>query len=148
MSTYTQLIYHIVYSIKNRNPALDEPHRKRLFKYLWGILKNNKCHLYRIYGVEDHLHLLTHIHPTVALSNLVKDLKVSSNNFIKDHDIFAGFDGWQQGYGAFTHSFKEKDRLIKYIKNQKEHHRRITFRAEYKALLNEHGIAFKDEYLL
>ncbi|MEQ9313501.1 MAG: transposase [Cytophagales bacterium] len=68
MSTYTQIIYQIVFSTKNRVPVLHKKGRPDLFKYIWGILKNKKCHLYQINGVEDHIHILTHIHPSVALS--------------------------------------------------------------------------------
>ena len=76
------------------------------------FLKNNKCHLYRINGVEDHLHIVTHLQPSVALSALVKDIKVASAIHCKDNDLFPGFSGWQQGYGAFTYSTKDKVRLI------------------------------------
>ncbi|MFO7790438.1 MAG: IS200/IS605 family transposase [Bacteroidales bacterium] len=148
MSTYTQILYQLVFSTKNRIKSLSKPHREELYKYIWGILKNKKCHLYRINGVEDHIHIVTHIHPTVALSPLIKDIKLASSEFIMINDIFPHFDGWQDGYGAFTYSFKEKDRLIQYVKNQDEHHRNITFIEEYIDLLNEHGIEFDEKYLL
>lgn len=122
--------------------------RDRLFKYISGILKNKKCHLYRINGVEDHLHIITHLHPAVALSSLVKDIKLGSSVFIKEHNLFPGFNAWQQGYGAFTYSIKEKARLIEYVKNQEEHHERVGFREEYVCLLEEHGISFEEKYLL
>ncbi|MEP0005496.1 MAG: IS200/IS605 family transposase [Balneola sp.] len=108
MSTYTQIIYQIVFSTKNRVPVLHKTGRTDLFKYIWGILKNKKCHLYQINGVEDHIHILTHIHPSVALSQLVKDIKLASSIYIKENKLFFGFDGWQEGYGAFTYSLKEK----------------------------------------
>lgn len=147
MSTYTQLLYQIVFSTKNRSPSLLKPNRNQLFKYLWGVLKNKKCHLYRINGVEDHLHIVTHIHPTVPISSLIKDLKISSHKFIKKEGLFSGFGGWQDGYGAFSYSIKAKDRLIEYVKNQEEHHKKVTFKEEYIALLKEHKIEFDDRYL-
>ena len=122
--------------------------KEELYKYITGILTNKKCHLYRINGMEEHLHIVTHIHPTVALSDIVKDIKLSSSVWIKDNNIFRNFNGWQEGYGAFTYSIKEKDRLIEYVKNQQEHHKRITFREEFIALLKEHGIEFDEKYLL
>ncbi|MBI2281831.1 MAG: IS200/IS605 family transposase [Bacteroidetes bacterium] len=148
MSTYTQILYQIVFSTKNRECTLTKSHRDELFKYIWGVLKNKKCHLYRINGVEDHLHIVTHLHPSVSLSSLVKDIKVSSSLYIKEQNLFKKFTNWQDGYGAFTYSIKEKDRLIEYVKNQEEHHRIKTFKEEYIELLHEHGIEFDEKYLL
>ena len=74
MSTYTQILYQIIFSTKNREQTLVAEHRKELFKYIWGILQNKKCHLYQMNGVEDHLHIFTHLHPSVALADLIKDI--------------------------------------------------------------------------
>ncbi len=126
MSTFTQIVYQIVFSTKNREPTITKPNRDQLFKYIWGILKSKKCHLYRINGVDDHLHIVTHLHPTVALSSLIKDMKLASSKYIKQNGLFPNFGGWQEGYGAFTYNIKEKDRLIQYVKNQEEHHRTKT----------------------
>ncbi len=148
MSTYTQILYQIVFSTKNRERTLIAERRKELFKYIWGILQNNNCHLYQMNGVEDHLHILTHLHPSVALADLVKDIKLASSKFIKEENIFPNFHGWQDGYGAFTYSIDRKEILIKYIKNQEEHHRVKTFREEYIEFLKEHGVEFDEKYLL
>jgi len=148
MSTYTQIIYQIVFGTKFRENTLTKNNRENLFKYISGLLKNKKCHLYRINGVEDHLHIVTHIHPTIALSSLVKDIKVSRALYIKETNLFENFTNWQEGYGAFTYSIKEKNRLIKYVKNQEEHHKTKTFKQEYIELLAEHKIEFDDKYLL
>ena len=148
MSTYTQIIYQIVFGTKNREPTLTKENRDELFKYIWGLLENKKCHLYRINGVEDHLHIVTHLHPTVSLASLVKDIKLASAEYIKVNRLFKNFKGWQDGYGAFTYSIKEKERLIAYVKNQEEHHSVKTFKEEYISLLEEHGVAFDEKYLL
>ncbi len=148
MSTYTQILYQIVFSTKDKKPTLLEENQEKLYRYIWGVFKNKKCRLYRINGVEDHLHILTHLHPSIALSDLVKDIKLSSSEFIKKEMIFPKFNGWQVGYGAFTYSFEAKDRLINYIKNQKEHHKKVSFREEYIALLKEHGVEYEERYLL
>lgn len=148
MSTYTQILYQIVFSTKEREPTLDKENRAVLFKYIWGILNNNHCHLYRLNGVEDHLHIITHLHPSVALAELVKDIKLASSGYIKSNKLFKNFMGWQNGYGAFTYSIKEKERLIDYVKNQEEHHKIISFRDEYISLLSEHQIEFDEKYLL
>ena len=148
MSTYTQILYQIIFSTKNREKTMIESGRERLYSYITGILKNKNCHLYRINGIEDHLHIATHIHPSVALANLIKDVKLAASDFIKDKKLFPGFTGWQVGYGAFTYSISAKENLIQYIVNQKEHHKKITFREEYIRLLQEHKIEFDERYLL
>ncbi len=148
MSTHTQICYHIVFSTKDRQPVLRADRREELFRYIWGILKNRQCHLYRINGVDDHLHILTSLHPTVSLADLVKDIKVGSSGWIKENLIFRKFSNWQDGYAAFTHSNKEIDSLIEYIKGQQEHHRRKSFNDEYRQLLVDHGIESDERYLL
>lgn len=147
MSTYTQILYHIVFGTKYREMTLIKEHRPELFQYIYGLLQKKRCHLYRINGVEDHLHILTHLHPSVALANLVKDIKLASTEFIKRGDLFPDFNGWQDGYGAFTYSIKAKNSLIQYIKNQEEHHRDVTFEEEYVSLLYEHNVGYHEKYL-
>jgi REP-associated tyrosine transposase len=148
MSTYTQIYYHIVFATKNREPVLKADRRQDLFRYIWGILKNKHAHLYRINGVEDHLHILCSLHPTVTLANLVKEIKTGSSQWIKENRVFPSFSYWQVGYGAFTHSHKEKDDVIEYIKTQEAHHRRTNFRDELRRLLLEAGIEFHERYML
>ena len=147
MSTYTQILYQIVFSSKNREKTMIESGQERLYGFIIGILKNKDCHLYRINGIEDHIHIATHIHPSVALASLVKDIKLAASDFIKDNKIFPCFNGWQVGYGAFTYSISAKENLIQYIINQKEHHKKLTFREEYIKLLKEHNIEFDERYL-
>lgn len=148
MATYTQILYQIVFSTKNREKVLLKENREKLFRYIWGTLKNKNCTLYQVNGTEDHLHIATHLHPTVSLSALVKDIKVSSSIWIKEQNIFPDFSAWQEGYGAFTYSTKEKSALINYIKSQETHHHVKTFREEFVELLTEHGINFDEKYLL
>lgn len=148
MSTYTQIIYQIVFGTKRRERTLTKDKRDDLYRYISGVLKNKNCHLYRIGGVEDHIHILTDLHPAVSLSSLVKDVKLSSTAYIKENKMFPQFDGWQNGYGAFTYSIREKDILIEYVKNQEAHHKVKTFREEYIDLLRENDIVFDEKYLL
>ena len=147
MSTFTQILYHIVFSTKNRDRTLTADQRHQLFEYVWGILKNKNCHLYRINGVDDHIHIATHLHPTIALAPLIKDIKLASSAFSKDNNVFKNFTGWQEGYAAFTYSFKDKDKLIEYIKKQEEHHRKISYKEELITMLKEHGVEFEERYL-
>lgn len=148
MSTYTQILYQIVWSTKNRKPSLTKNYRIQLFQYIWGLLKKKRCHLYRINGVEDHLHIVTHVHPSIALASLVKDIKLAASSHIKEESLFDDFDGWQSGYAAFTYSIDAKDNLIEYVKRQEEHHRKITFEEELRELLKEHHIPYDEKYLL
>ncbi|REL37567.1 IS200/IS605 family transposase [Rhodohalobacter sp. SW132] len=148
MSTHTQILYQIIFSTKLRTPTLLKDNREELFKYIWGILKNNKCHLYRINGVEDHLHIVTHVHPSISVSSLVKDIKVSCNSYIKSNLLFPEFTAWQEGYSAFTYSIKEKNRLIEYVKKQETHHKTISYREELITLLQEHRVEFNEKYLM
>ena len=147
MSNYTQIMYQIVFSTKYRERTLVKEERPELFKDIWGILKNKNCHLYRINGVEDHIHIVTSVHPSIAVANLVKDIKLGSTSFIKEKKIFPNFGGWQDGYSAFTYHISSKDNLIEYVKNQEAHHKTKTFKEELIELLNEHGIQFDEKYL-
>jgi putative transposase len=144
---HTKLIYHIVFGTKYRRRVLTKDKRKRLFKFIWGILQKKKCHLYRINGVEDHIHILTSMRTTMDVANLVKDIKVASHLWIEENEIFPEFIEWQVGYGAFTVSAYEKDGLIEYIKNQEAHHKIETYEDEYRRLLKEHDIDFNEKYL-
>jgi putative transposase len=146
--SYRQIFYHIVFGTKNREATIAEPHCEELYKYIWGIIKNNKCKLYRINGVEDHIHIFSDLHPSVSLAGYVKDIKVASSIWMKECGKFPKFIGWQNEYGAFTYSIKEKDIIVNYIKNQKEHHKRESFYDEYKRLLVENRIEFDEKYLL
>jgi len=148
MSTYTQILYQIVFCTKNREPILVKQNRDELYKYIGGILKNNNCHLYQIGGITDHLHILTHLHPSVALASLVKDIKLASHDYIKEKHLFPLFKGWQVGYGGFTYAYRDIDRLIAYVKNQEQHHKIKPYKEELIDLLIEHGIEFDEKYLL
>jgi putative transposase len=147
MSTYTQIMYHIVFSTKGRQGTLDIEKHESLFRYIWGIIKNKQSTLHQINGVTDHLHILTELHPSIALSDFVKDIKLACSQWIRSEKVFPYFDGWQEGYGAFTHSRQEKPRLIEYIQTQKEHHQRFSFKDEYIALLEKAGIEYDPKYL-
>ena len=147
MGNYRQIFYQIVFSTKYREQTIVETHAEELHKYITGVIKSHNCKLYRINGMEDHIHIFSYLHPSVALADCVKDIKVSSNLWMKQSGKFPDFVGWQSCYGAFTYSLNDKDRIINYIKNQKEHHKRENFYDEYKRLLNENGIEFDERYL-
>lgn len=148
MGTYTSIIYQLVFGTKFRQPTLIKENRDELFKFITGVLKNKNCFLYVIGGVEDHIHIITHIHPSVALADLVKDIKLGSTAYIKEKNLFPDFKGWQEGYGAFTYSVDAKDNLIRYVLNQEEHHKKKNYKEELKSLLNEMEIEFEEKYLI
>lgn len=148
MSTYIQILYQIVFGTFNHENTIDTLKRGELYKYISGILKNKKCHLYRIGGVSDHLHIITHLHPSISLASLIKDVKLATTGYIKNKSLFPNFSDWQKGYGAFKYSFREKDILIEYVNNQETHHNKRTFEQELIDLFTEHGIDNNEKYLL
>ena len=147
MATYTDITYHIVFATKNRVRVLDRERRDDLYRFIWAVLKERECHLYRIGGVEDHIHILTSLHPTVALAGLVKEFKTASSDWIKGRKVFAMFDYWQEGYGAFTTDAEGRSGLIEYIKSQEEHHRVRTFAEELEGMVKSRGLTWKPDHL-
>lgn len=147
LSTYTDMTCHLVFATKNRVRALDKARREDLFRFIWGVLNERKCHLYRIGGVEDHLHILTSLHPTVALASLVKEIKTASSAWIKGERVFPFFEHWQEGYGAFSVAAKDRPGLIDYIKNQEQHHQGQSFVDELQAMVESAQLEWKPDYL-
>jgi REP element-mobilizing transposase RayT len=147
MSSYRQIIYHIVFGTKFHHPTLVNDHKKELYKYIYGIIRNKNCHLYRINGIENHIHILSDLHPSIALADFMKDIKVASSIWLKSTGKFPDFIGWAEGYGAFTYAYRDKDMIINYIKNQEEHHKKHTFKEEYIEMLKEFGVVYDEKYL-
>jgi putative transposase len=121
-STYTQVFYQIVFGTKYRQPTIERRHDKELYKFIYGVIQKRGCHLFRINGIEDHIHIFSDLHSSISLADYVKEIKVASNTFMKDSGLFPLFEGWQIGYGAFTYSIREKQKIINYVAKQKEHH--------------------------
>ena len=140
MSSYRQHLYHLVFRTKDNLPAIKQDHANELYAYITGIVKHKNSHLYRINGVENHLHILTDMHPSIAPADFMREVKVSSSLWMKSNELFPAFKGWAVGYGSFTCSYMDMDRLIDYVKNQQGHHKKITFEEEYSILLQEYGI--------
>jgi len=146
MSSYRQHLYHIVFRTKESLPTIKQDHVNELYAYITGIIKHKNSHLYRLNGVENHLHILTDINPSIAPMNFVKDIKVSTSIWMKNNNFFPAFKGWAVGYGSFTCSYMDIGRLINYIKDQQEHHNKISFEDEYRNLLLEYGITPDEKY--
>ena len=148
MGTYRQIFYQIVFGTKNRKPTIANAFETELYKYTYGIIKNKNCVLYRLNGMEDHIHIMSDLRPSLCLSEYVKEIKVSTSLWMKESGKFPAFEGWQDGYAAFTYSVREKETIINYIKNQKEHHKSESFYDEFRRLLIENEIEFDEKYLL
>jgi REP element-mobilizing transposase RayT len=146
MSSYRQLLYHIVFRTKDSKPTINQENVGELYSYIGGIIRNKNCHLFQINGVENHLHILTDLHPSLALSDFVREIKVSSSVWMKEKKLFPLFEGWAEGYGSFTISFMDLGRLADYVINQKEHHKKKTFEAEYRILLLESGVKIDERF--
>jgi REP element-mobilizing transposase RayT len=142
--SYVKLLYHIVIRTKASQPVLSLEHSDNLYRYIWGIIKNKHSVLYRINGMEDHIHILLSLHPTLALSDFMRDLKAESSKMLKRTAGFEKFSAWSEGYAALTYRLKDKDMVINYIKNQREHHKKQTFRDEYVVFLKEMGLVLDE----
>ena len=146
-STFSQIYIHVVFAVRGRECLIHSSWEQELFKYITGIIKNKDQHLLAINGMPDHLHFLIRIRPSCPLSDLMREIKKSTNDFINDRKFLNHKFYWQEGYGAFSYSQYEVEKMINYIKNQKEHHKMVSFKAEYHKLLNDFQIDYKDEYL-
>ncbi len=146
-NTYSQIYIHIVFAVKNRNCLIQPLWEEQLYKYITGIVQNNNQKMLTINGTTNHIHFLIGMRPTCCLSDLVREIKKSSNKYILEKQ-FTRFDfHWQEGFGAFSYSHSQLTKVINYIEIQKEHHRKKTFKEEYMSFLNAFNIEFKNEYL-
>lgn len=147
--SYLQLLYHIVFRPRYSTPAIPVEHEEKLYRYIWGYVKEKGGILYRIGGMPDHIHLFVQIPPTISVSDFMRDLKTSSNKFLKEHVAeFPKFQGWGKSYCAITHSALEKEKIINYIKGQKEHHKKTSFQDELLSILHECGVTVDMRYFL
>ena len=142
--SFTNLLYHVVFSTKNRARVISNDLRPRLLAYLGGIVREQKGTLLQAGGTEDHVHLLLALPPTICLADALRVLKTNSSRWAHENNPrFA----WQTGYSAFTVSQSSVEQVKQYIARQGEHHRRMTFREELIAMLQRHGIEFEERYL-
>ena len=146
-STHHGILIHVVFSTKQRFRVLHRDWRDDLFAYMGGIAGEHKATLLRSGGMEDHVHLLLIIHPSFAISDTVKLIKGNSSKWINENrKINAKFE-WQRGYGAFSVSESMSDTVKRYIENQEEHHRQLSFKDEYLAFLKKHKIEYDLRYV-
>jgi putative transposase len=142
-----RLCIHIVFSTKHRKPILHDAIRPDLHAYMATVLKNMDCPVLLINSVDDHVHILLDLGRTISVSNVVEHVKKTSSKWIKTQSDALNNFAWQAGYGAFAVSESNVPSVRKYIENQQEHHRKISFQEEYRAFLTKHTITFDVRYL-
>lgn len=144
---FSQIYIQVVFAVKGRDSLIHKFWEEELYKYITGIVRNKEQKMLAINGMPDHLHFFIGMKPSCCLSDLVREIKKASNDFIKEKKFTKFKFQWQEGYGAFSYSHSNLDNVIKYIMNQKEHHKKKTFKEEYIEFLNKFEIEFKEEYL-
>ncbi len=146
-NTYTQIYIQYVFVVKYREALINDTFETELFKYINGIASKLGHKLYIINGTANHIHLLVSLSPNVNISELAKEIKRSSTNFINENKYISNKFQWQEGFGAFSYSHSQIPKVIQYIKNQKEHHKKETFKDEYIKLLNNLEVQYNEKYL-
>jgi len=146
-NTYTQLYIQLVFAVKGRKNFIHLEWEDELQKYITAIVQTDKHKMLSINGMPDHIHIFIGLNPAIAISDVVKDIKRASNNWINDKGFLKNKFEWQSGYGAFSYSRSHIERVCNYIANQKEHHAKCSFKEEYIRTLKLFNIPFKDEYL-
>ena len=126
---------------------MPKQHKEELHKYMTGLVRNRKAKMLAVHCMPDHTHLFVGFKPSVIISDFIKEIKVESNQFIANRRWVRGKFNWQEGYGVFSYSHSHIDKVIKYILNQEQHHRKLTFRNEYHELLEKFKIPFEEKYL-
>jgi Transposase and inactivated derivatives len=146
-NTYSQIYLHLVFATKPYPISyIKEDQRVIVEKYICGIVRNNDCKMLAIYCNPDHTHIFLDIAPKISISELVQKIKVSSSKFIHEHFKNRYF-AWQSGYGVFSSPQSAKEKICRYILNQKEHHGKRNFRDEYLYILDRCNIEYKEEYI-
>jgi putative transposase len=145
--TFTNLIYYIVFSTKNRRPLITDAHQSRIYEYMGGTIRALGGVALAINGTEDHVHLLAKLRPDKALSDVLRDLKANASGWMRD--VFPDLKNfsWRRGYGAFTVSQSNVEKVQDYIAQQKEHHQKKSFRDEFIGFLEANGIEYDERYL-
>ena len=146
-STFTNLLFHLAFSTKDRAPLLTEGLQERLYSYIGGIVRDEEGALLAAGGMPDHVHLLACFKADTSVAEMVRRIKANSSKWIHQEDARRHF-AWQTGYGGFSVSESQKDSVKRYIQEQPQHHARLSFREELIALLERHQIAYDERYLL
>lgn len=146
-NTYTQLYIQFVFAVKGRENLIKESFRDELEKVMCGIITNQKCKTYAIYCNHDHTHIFIGMHPTMSPSKLMEHVKSGSSKWINDKKLILGKFHWQDGFGAFTYSKSHIDKVVKYVLNQPEHHKKQSFKDEYLLMLQKFEVDYDLKYV-
>ena len=146
-NTYTQIHIQTVFAVQNRQCLISDQWKDQLYKYITGIIQNNNHKVLQINGMPDHIHILFGMRPTQSLSDLMKQVKQDSSKWINDKRLVKGKFSWQARFGAFSYSKSQLPNLIRYIKNQEQHHKKVSLQDEYLQLLKESNIEFDERYI-
>jgi len=146
-NTYTQIYIHIVFAVQGRQNLIPKEHKEELHKYMTGIIQNKGQKLIAINSMPDHAHIFIGMKPTMVLSDLVRDVKNNSSNFINDKKWIRGRFNWQKGFGAFSYGHSQIDVVAKYVLNQEKHHEKKTFKEEYLEMLKNFNVEYDEKYL-
>ena len=141
------ILVHLIFSTKDRYPWLVSGIRQHTHAFLAGTVRQCHCEAYRVGGVADHVHVAIGLSRTVAVADLVKEIKAASSKWVKLQDNSLKDFAWQQGYGAFSVGMSQKDSLLHYIDHQEEHHKTRTFQVEFRAILTKYGIDYDERYV-
>ena len=147
-NTYTQLYIQFVFAVQDRISLIHNSWKDELYKYITGIVQNNKHKLIAINGVANHVHIFVGYKPHQLIPELLQDIKGDSSGWINKKRFVTGKFKWQEGYGAFSYSHSHIDKVVKYINNQEQHHKKITFKEEYTELLKRFNLEFDEKYIL
>jgi putative transposase len=145
--TFSKIYLQFVFAVKGRQSLIAKENKEELHKYITGLVQNRKAKMLAINCMPDHTHLFVGFKPIILISDFVKEIKVESNEFIKEKKWTKGKFNWQNGYGVFSYSHSHIDRVIKYVLNQELHHKKKTFRQEYHEFLKKFSIPFEEKYL-
>jgi REP element-mobilizing transposase RayT len=146
-NTYTQMYLQFVFAVKNRESLIQPAWKDDLYKYITGIVQNNKHKLIAINGMPDHIHVFVGYKPHQLIPELLQDIKWSSSIWINRQAFLNVRFRWQEGYGSFSYSYSHIDNVVKYIMNQEKHHREKTFRQEYLELLKKFDVDYDEKYV-
>jgi len=145
--TYSQIYLQFVFTVKDRQSLIPRENKEELHKYISGLVRNRKAKMLAIHCMPDHVHIFVGFRPVLSISDFIKELKVESNEFVNSKNWTKQKFAWQEGYGVFSYSHSHINSVIQYILNQEEHHRKRTFREEYRDFLKKFEIPFEDKHL-
>lgn len=145
--TYSQLYIQVVFAVKGRENLIVNPWKDELYKYISGIIKGKEQKPIIVNGMPDHIHAFIGLKPSIAISDLVRDIKNNSSKFINERKLVRGKFSWQEGYGVFSYSHSHIQNVYEYILKQEEHHKKKTFRDEYTDFMRKFEIEYNEKYL-